>query len=63
VEDHPWEVRTACFPYPGNVELRTKEGNHILGEVLLSVALSKTREMVTLEEATKWTAPQILVQP
>jgi Restriction endonuclease len=46
-------VRTACFPYPGNVSIETPDGPKTLGDVLLRVALSLEAEQVSLEEATK----------
>jgi hypothetical protein len=46
-------IRTACFPYPGNVVIETPEGEKILGDVLLSVALSLDVEKVDLESAQK----------
>jgi hypothetical protein len=49
----PPVVRTACFPYPGNVRVSTPHGPEILGDVFLSVALSLDVEQVTLEAATK----------
>lgn len=46
-------VRTACFPYPGNVTIRTPKGPRKLGDVLLSVALWLEVEQVTIDEAKK----------
>ena len=45
--------RTACFPYPGNVTIETPGGDHRLGDVLLSIAISMRNEKVSLEAATK----------
>ena len=47
------EVRTALFPYPGNVTVETADGPQLLGDVLLSVALSIDIEPLTLEEARR----------
>ncbi|MGH6926568.1 MAG: restriction endonuclease [Propylenella sp.] len=46
-------VRTACFPYPGNVTMDTADGPKRIGDVLLSIALWLDVEMVRLEEAKK----------
>ena len=46
-------VRTACFPYPGNVTIDTPNGPRKLGDVLLSVALWLEVEQITIEEAKK----------
>lgn len=46
-------TRTACFPYPGNVEVLTPDGPRRLGEVFLTVALSLEVEQITLEQARK----------
>lgn len=46
-------VRTACFPYPGNVTIDTADGPKPIGDVLLSVALWLDVEMVRLAAATK----------
>jgi len=46
-------VRTADFPYPGNVTVQTPEGPKALGDVLLSVALWLEVEQVDLEDAKK----------
>jgi len=46
-------IRTACFPYPGNVAVETPEGRKQIGEVLLSVALAIEVEQVTLATAKK----------
>jgi hypothetical protein len=53
------EVKTAAFPYPGNVTVDTATGPQLLGDVMLSVALSIDVEQVTLEEARKvqYTSP------
>ena len=47
------EVKTACFPYPGNVTLDTPDGPKKIGDVLLSVALWLEVEQVDLESAKK----------
>jgi hypothetical protein len=47
------EIRTACFPYPGNVTVETLHGPRRIGDVLLSVALWFEVEQVDLESATK----------
>lgn len=47
----PPVIRTACFPYPGNVTVETPEGVRILGDVLLSLALSLEVELVDLDSA------------
>ncbi len=44
-------VRTACFPYPGNVTVETPDGPRQLGDVLLSLALSLEVELVDLDSA------------
>lgn len=49
----PPDIRTACFPYPGNVQILTPDGPRLLGEVFLTVALSLEVEQITLEQATK----------
>ncbi len=49
----PPVTRTACFPYPGNVEAWTPDGPRRLGEVFLTVALSLEVEQITLEQARK----------
>lgn len=46
-------VRTACFPYPGNVTVDTADGPKRIGDVLLSVALSLDVETVSFEAAKK----------
>lgn len=48
----PPVTRTACFPYPGNVEALTPDGPRRLGELFLTVALSLEVEQVTLEQAS-----------
>jgi hypothetical protein len=45
------EIRTACFPYPGNVMVETPEGPKVIGDVLLSVALSLEIEKVDFGSA------------
>jgi hypothetical protein len=47
----PPVIRTACFPYPGNVIVETPDGTRILGDVLLSLALSLEVELVDLDSA------------
>ena len=53
------EVRTAVFPYPGNVTVETADGPKLLGDVMLSVALSIDIEQVTLDQARRveYTSP------
>jgi hypothetical protein len=46
-------LRTACFPYPGNVAVRTPDGERRLGDLILSVALSLKPESVWQSEADK----------
>lgn len=46
-------VKTACFPYLGNVTIETPNGPKQLGDVLLSVALSLEVEQVSLDAAKK----------
>jgi hypothetical protein len=46
-------VRTACFPYPGNVTVETPDGPKVLGDVLLSMALWLEIEQVGLADARK----------
>jgi hypothetical protein len=55
-------IKTACFPYPGNVTVDTPTGPKKIGDVLLSVALWLEIEQVRLEEAKKieYTSPDIL---
>lgn len=52
-------VKTACFPFPGNVTVNTPEGPKEIGDVLLSVALSLEVEQIDLESARKveYTSP------
>ena len=47
------QIKTACFPYPGNVTIETLDGPKRIGDVLLSVALSLEVEKVNLDSATK----------
>jgi hypothetical protein len=56
----PPVVRTACFPYPGNVTVETPEGPKVLGDVLLSMALWLELEEVWLANARKveYTSPE-----
>lgn len=49
----PPVIRTACFPYPGNVTVQTSTAPARLGDVILSIALSIEVEKVTIEEANK----------
>lgn len=46
-------VKTACFPYCGDVTVDTPEGAKRIGDVLLSVALWLEVEQVTLESASR----------
>ncbi len=46
-------LRTACFPYPGNVAVMTKDGERLLGDLGMTVALSFDAEQVDLEDATR----------
>ncbi|MCB8942427.1 MAG: restriction endonuclease [Ardenticatenaceae bacterium] len=46
-------LRTACFPYPGNVTVNTPDGTKILGDVLLTLDLAIEVEMVHLDDAQK----------
>jgi hypothetical protein len=58
--DHVPVIRTACFPYPGNVVIETDGGPKILGDVLLSVALWLEVEQIDLDSARKveYASPQ-----
>ena len=49
----PPVIRTACFPYPGNVSVETPDGPKRLGDVILSMALWIEMEQVTLDAARK----------
>jgi hypothetical protein len=49
----PPVIRTACFPYPGNVLVETPDGPKRLGDVILSMALWIEIEQVTLDVARK----------
>lgn len=49
----PPEIKTVCFPYPGNVTMDTSDGPKIIGDVMFSVALSLEVEQVDLESAKK----------
>jgi hypothetical protein len=49
----PPVLRMACFPYPGTVTIETPEGPHVLGDVLLTVALWIEAEQVSLDAAQK----------
>jgi hypothetical protein len=46
-------IRTAGFPYPGNVTVDTPDGTKVVGDVLLSFALSLEVEQVHLDAAKK----------
>lgn len=46
-------IRTACFPYFGDVEVETVSGKICLGDVLLNVAVSIEIEIVSLDSAKK----------
>jgi hypothetical protein len=56
----PPVIRTACFPYAGNVTVETEEGPKVLGDVLLSMALWLEIEEVWLDDARKveYTSPE-----
>jgi hypothetical protein len=56
----PPVIKTACFPYPGNVTVETPDGPKILGDVLLSMALWLELEQVWLDAAQKveYTSPE-----
>lgn len=47
----PPVVRTACFPYPGNVTVELPAGLERLGDVMISVALEIQIEQVAIEDA------------
>lgn len=49
----PPQVRTACFPYPGNVEVCFADRRHMLGDALLSVFLWIESEAVWKEGTAK----------
>jgi len=49
----PPVVRTVCFPYPGDVSVKTPSGEVRLGDVLLSLRLWFELEQVDLESAHK----------
>jgi hypothetical protein len=49
----PMVVRTACFPYPGNVMVGTLDGEVQLGDILLSIGVWLEVEQVDLESARK----------
>lgn len=49
----PPVTRTACFPYPGSVELTLPDGNKLLGDVFLTVTLSLEIEQITLDQAKR----------
>ncbi len=53
------DVRTAVFPYPGNVTVEAVGGPKLLGDVMLSVVLSIDVEQITLGEARRveYTSP------
>lgn len=46
-------LRSACFPYPGTVTVTMDEKRHLLGDVLLTVALWIEAEHVSLDTAKK----------
>lgn len=46
-------LRTACFPYPGNVTVDVGKGPQRLGDAMLTMALWLELEAVSLEQATK----------
>ena len=46
-------LRTACFPYPGTVTVTTGDVRCLLGDILLTVALSIESEQVSLDAAKK----------
>jgi hypothetical protein len=56
----PPVVKTACFPYPGNVSVQTPDGPKILGDVILSIGLWIELEEVWLDAAKKveYTSPE-----
>jgi hypothetical protein len=49
----PPVIRTASFPYPGNVSVETRQGPKRLGDVILSMALWLEIEQITLEAARR----------
>jgi hypothetical protein len=49
----PPVTRTACFPYPGNVQVLTPDGSKLLGNVFLTAVLSLEVEQITLEQTRK----------
>lgn len=49
----PPQLRTAAFPYPGNVIVKTPDGEKRLGDVFLAVSVWLEDEAVTLEDAKK----------
>jgi hypothetical protein len=53
-------IRTACFPFPNNVTVETPNGEKLLGDVILSVALWLEVEQVDLSSALKveYTSPE-----
>ncbi|MEG3976460.1 restriction endonuclease [Microcoleus sp. herbarium8] len=54
IEKGSMAIRTACFPYPGNVTVETPEGSKRIGDVLLSLSLVLEVEHVDLETARKF---------
>ena len=52
-KSQPPMLRTACFPYPGTVTISGPDGDHILGDVILTVALWIEAEQVTVNTANK----------
>ena len=53
-------VRTACFPFAGNVVVETPAGSQVLGDAVISFSLSIRVEQVSLNAATKiqYTSPE-----
>ena len=53
-------IRTACFPFPNNVTVETPNGEKLLGNVILRVALWLEVEQVDLSSARKveYTSPE-----
>jgi len=49
----PPRMRTACFPYPGNVTVEMPDGPKEIGDVLLSFAVSLELEQIHLDAAKK----------
>jgi hypothetical protein len=53
IKGEPPKIRTACFPYPGNVIVDTPNGPTKIGDVLLSLAVWLDVETVELDAAKK----------